>query len=116
MRSLQQGSDIARIAGLLALGTVALHLACGGNYGWFRDELYFLACGRRLAWGYVDQPPLIALVSRVAYALSGGSLTVYRVPAALAHSALVYLTGRFAERLGGGAIVACAAVAFSPLY
>src|SRR5438093_1498525 len=51
MRSLQQGSDIARIAGLLALGTLGLHLVCGGNYGWFRDEMYFLACGRRLAVG-----------------------------------------------------------------
>src|SRR5438132_695826 len=87
MRSLQQGSDNARIAGLLALGALGLHLACGGNYGWFRDEMYFLACGRRLAWGYVDQPPLIALVSRLSYALSGGHVWLYRLPAALSHAA-----------------------------
>ncbi|HEY5677903.1 MAG TPA: glycosyltransferase family 39 protein [Myxococcales bacterium] len=100
----------------LALLTVALHLVILGRYGWFRDELYFLACGRRLAWGYVDQPPLIALVSRTAYALSFGSLTLYRLPAALAHGGLVYLAGRFAERLGGGAVLACLAVAFAPVY
>jgi 4-amino-4-deoxy-L-arabinose transferase-like glycosyltransferase len=100
----------------LAILTVALHLLILARYGWFRDELYFLACGRRLAWGYVDQPPLIALVSRAAFAISGGSLLVYRLPAALAHGGLVYLAGRFAERLGGGAVLACVAVAFAPVY
>jgi len=100
----------------LALLTLALHLCILGRYGWFRDELYFLACGRHLAWGYVDQPPLIALVSRVAYALSFGSLVLYRLPAAVAHAGLVYLAGRFAGRLGGGAVLACVAVAFAPIY
>lgn len=106
----------SRVPLAFALLTFLLHLLILHRYGWFRDELYFVACGRRLAWGYVDQPPLIALVSRVAYAVSGGSLTVYRAPAALAHAGLVYLAGRFAERLGGGGALACAAVAFAPLY
>ena len=105
-----------RAALVLALATVALHLAIAGRYGWFRDELYFLACGRRLDWGYVDQPPLIALVSRLAWALSGGLLALYRLPAALAHGAAVFLAGRFAERLGGGAILACICVALAPIY
>jgi hypothetical protein len=78
--------------------------------------MYFLACGRRLDWGYVDQPPLIALVSRLAYALSGGNLILYRLPPALAHGATVVLAGRFAERLGGGAMLACVCVALAPIY
>ncbi len=105
-----------RVPLAFALLTFALHLPMLHRYGWFRDELYFLACGRRLAWGYVDQPPLIAVVSRLAWALAGGSLTLYRAPAAIAHAGLVYLAGRFAQRLGGGAALACAAVAFAPLY
>jgi len=106
----------SRAALVLALLTVALHLAIAGRYGWFRDEMYFLACGRRLDWGYVDQPPFIALVSRLAWALSDGHLALYRLPAALAHGAAVFLAGRFAERLGGGAILACVSVALAPIF
>ena len=112
-----QASVSARRAALLvALGTVALHLACGGSYGWFRDELYFIACGRRLAWGYVDQPPLVALVARASLWLSGGSVLAFRAPAILAHASTVLLVGLFAARLGAGRFAAalagiCAALA-----
>ena len=119
MRSLHQGSDTARVASLFALGALALHLACGGNYGWFRDEMYFLACGRHLAWGYVDQPPLIALVSRLSFAISGLHVGLYRLPAMLAHAATVLLAGLFVRRRGGAgfsAAVACACVALAPVY
>jgi hypothetical protein len=86
----------------LALGTVALHLLFAGGYGYFRDELYFLACGQRLSWGYVDQPPLIAVVARLVDVLFGESLVGVRTPAALAAGGLVALTGWLAHRLGGG--------------
>ena len=101
---------------LLALLTAALHLTIAGRYGWFRDEMYFLACGRRLAWGYVDQPPLIPLLSRIAYAASGGNLALYRFPAALAHGAAVFLAGRLALRLRGGAVLSCLCVALAPIF
>ena len=52
---------------------LVLHLLLANRYGYFRDELYFLDCGRHLAFGYVDHAPFIALVSRAALAL-GGSL------------------------------------------
>jgi hypothetical protein len=47
-----------------ALGAVKLlvHLALARRYGYFRDELYFLACGRHLDWGYVAHSPMIGLV------------------------------------------------------
>ena len=43
-----------------------VHLYSGRHYGYFIDELYYLACSRHLAWGYVDQPPLIAVITWVA--------------------------------------------------
>lgn len=87
---------------LLAGFTLLLHLLFSGRYGFFRDELYYIACGHHLAWGYVDQPPLIALVARVSEALLGRSLFAIRFFPALAGAAIVFLTGGFAGELGGG--------------
>ncbi|ABS28371.1 glycosyltransferase family 39 protein [Anaeromyxobacter sp. Fw109-5] len=102
----------------LALATFALHAACGGRYGIFRDELYFIACGERLAWGYVDQPPGIAVVARAAHAISGTWVPGLRLLPWLASAATVFLAGRLAVRLGGGAFAAAlagVAVALSPM-
>src|SRR5262249_30180021 len=91
--------------------------ATAGRYGWFRDELYFVACGRHLAWGYVDQPPLIALIARLSSL--GGSLVLFRLPAALAHAALGLLSGEAAERMGGARLapaLAALATAVAPLF
>lgn len=95
----------------LAVLAFALHAACGGRYGIFRDELYFIACGRRLAAGYVDQPPGIALVARLASELAGTWVPGLRLPAWLASAATVLLAGRLAARLGGGAAGAALASA-----
>lgn len=95
-----------------------LHLALSGRYGYFRDELYYLACGRHLAWGYVDHAPLIGLVARAALWL-GGSLHVLRMFPAIAGASLVALTMLLAWRLGGGPFaqgVAGLSVIFVPIY
>ena len=95
-----------------AAAALALHLACGNRYGVFRDELYFLACGRHLAWGFVDQPPLVAWEARVASALFGTSPLGLRLIPYLTHAATVLATALLARRLGGGTFaVALAAVA-----
>src|SRR5512134_3028615 len=77
---------------LLALVTakLAIHFPLLGRYGYFRDELYFLDCGRHLDWGYVDHAPLIGLVAKGALLL-GGSLPALRVFPALAGTGLVVL-------------------------
>lgn len=103
---------------LVCLLYAALHLAAIDSYGWFRDELYYIACGEHLAFGYVDHPPLVALVARVTQLL-GGSLFVTRLPSVLAGMAVIWLCGSTARELGGGrwaqAIAAlCALVA--PVY
>src|SRR5271157_3163703 len=86
---------------VLGLATLALHLWVNGSYGYFRDELYFIVCGRHLAWGYTDQPPLIPLI---AWASDEAfhSLRGLRLVPALACAATVALTAHAARMLGGG--------------
>jgi hypothetical protein len=71
------------------------------GYGFFRDELYYLVCGHHLAFGYVDQPPLIALQARLAEILFGLSPTGIRIFSFLATGLTVGLTGLLAWQLGG---------------
>jgi 4-amino-4-deoxy-L-arabinose transferase-like glycosyltransferase len=87
---------------VLATGKLLLHLLTASRYGYFGDELYFLACGEHLDWGYVDQPPLVALVAWIVRHTLGTSLLAIRAPSALAGAALVLLTGLLARELGGG--------------
>src|SRR3984957_6102504 len=95
-----------------------LHLLLSGRYGYFRDELYFLDCGRHLSWGYVDHAPMIGLVCRVALLL-GGSLPVLRMFPAIAGALLVTITMLITWRLGGDRFaqgLAGLAVLFIPIY
>ncbi len=83
------------------LSTLAQITIQHAGYGIFRDELYFIVCGRHLAWGYVDQPPIIPLVARVSELLFGlQSLALFRTFASLAGAAEVAITGLLAWRMG----------------
>src|SRR5437762_9473656 len=64
---------------VVAAAFVALELAVAARYGIHRDELYFLACARHLAWGYVDQPPFVPAVAWAADHLFGPSAVGLRV-------------------------------------
>lgn len=87
---------------VLALVKLILHLATAGMYGFFIDELYFLACGQHLAWGYVDMPPLTAFQAWLTRALFGDSSFSIRLFPSLAGAALVFMAGAIARELGGG--------------
>ena len=62
----------------VALVRVALYLVAASHYGYFRDELYYLACGEHPAWGYVDQPPMIAWIAWLLQHTIGTSLYAIR--------------------------------------
>ena len=87
--------------GVVAAVKLLLHLYAGRHYGYFVDELYYLACAQHLAWGYVDQPPLIALIARITRLLLGESLPAIHLLPALAGAGKVLLTGLIARELGG---------------
>jgi hypothetical protein len=87
--------------GLLG-AALLLHGATAWRYGYFRDELYFIACSKHLAWGYVDQPPFVALAALLA-APAGYQLVALRALPILAAGGTVYLAVRLAKELDGGA-------------
>ena len=93
-------------------------VAVSGRYGYHRDELYFLAAGHHLAWGYPDQPPLVPLLARLLSALDPGSVVVLRLPSAVAAAGTVMLTGFLTRELGGrgpAQLLAAGAMATSTL-
>lgn len=106
-----QRSDLRQILWLcLAFASLKVVIQIVGNvlaqhagYGIFRDELYYLVCGRRLAFGYVDQPPLTALQARVTEMLFGHeTMWTLRLISGLAGAAKVFLTGLLCWAFGGG--------------
>lgn len=85
----------------VALVRIILYFFSAPHYGYFRDELYYLACGEHPAWGYVDQPPLIAWVAWLLEHTIGTSLWALRLLPALAGATTVILAGLIAHELGG---------------
>lgn len=96
-----------------------IHLLTNGGYGYFRDELYYIACGQHLALGYVDQPPLSILLIRLSRILFGDSLPGIRLMPALAGAGTIALTGAIARQLGGRSWaigLSCTAALTAPVY
>ncbi|HZT12028.1 MAG TPA: glycosyltransferase family 39 protein [Candidatus Baltobacteraceae bacterium] len=106
------------MAAALALAAFVLHAATTWRYGYFRDELYFIACAKHLSWGYVDQPPLVAFAAFLS-APAHYHLTLLRLLPSLAAAGTVWLAVRLTRELGGGRLaqaVAGIAVMLLPAY
>jgi hypothetical protein len=101
---------------VIAIVYFALHLLTSTRYGYFRDGLYYLACSEHLAFGYVDQPPLIAMLGWIARHTLGTSLPALLFWPALAGALRIILTAAFARELGAGRFgtVLAAALAATP--
>ena len=105
------------IAGAVTLVLVVF----AGGYGYHRDELYFLEAGRHLDWSYADQGPVTPLIARAMDTIAPDSLTVLRVPSAIAAGLVVLLTGLLAREMNGDRraqliAAACAAVGVIVLF
>jgi hypothetical protein len=108
--STEQQQSFRRFVGIcFAMAAVKLAIQIAGNiiaqrmgYGIFRDEMYYLMCGRHLAFGYVDQPPMVALQARLTDVLFGYEhMWSLRLLSALAGAAKVFLTGALVWAMGG---------------
>jgi hypothetical protein len=107
-----------RPVALVCGAKAALVLAFAGRYGWQRDELYYLVAGKHLQGGYVEFPPLTALLSALGRIVFGETLVGFRLLAVLAGTATAVAAALVARELRGGRIaqaLAAGLVAFSPL-
>src|SRR5258705_13117764 len=103
----------------IALAKLVLLCVLNNRYGFFRDEFDYLACGDHLAWGYVDQPPLLPFLVRVSRIVLGDSLRSIRFLPALAASAVVVLTALIGREFGGrrfALVLSAVAVLIAPVY
>ncbi len=110
---------ITRLLLLFSLAALSIHLLTNSRYGYFRDELYFIACSRHLDAGYVDMAPLSAWLLRLQGTLFGNSLFALRLFPAVAGTLTVALTGTLAREMGGRAwavALACTASLSALLY
>jgi hypothetical protein len=109
----------ARPSVLLALASLLLHAFANGHYGFFRDELYFIAGGDRPDWGYVDQPSMVPLLASWSHQIFGDFLWGFRLLPMLVMAATVGLTAEFARVVGGGRFaqgLAGACVLLGPIF
>jgi dolichyl-phosphate-mannose-protein mannosyltransferase len=103
----------------LAGAALLVHFAFNGRFGYFRDELYYAACGQHPAWGYVDHAPLAPWLAQISRKLMGDSLFALRFLPALAAAAKVFLAAWIAREVGGGRyaqFLASLAVLCAPIY
>jgi 4-amino-4-deoxy-L-arabinose transferase-like glycosyltransferase len=103
---------------VLAIAALSLlaHMAVAGRYDFFRNELYYIVCGRHPDFGYADQPPLVPLMA-AASQMFGLNLFLLRLPAALAGAAVIPLAAGIARLLGGttrSAVMTAVACAIAP--
>jgi hypothetical protein len=111
--------DALAVPLLFAAIKLVLHAIAAPNWGYFRDELYYIACAKHLAWGYVDHPPLSIALLALQRAVLGDSLWALRTLPALAGATTIVLTGLLVRALGGGRFaqaVACLCALLAPVY
>lgn len=110
---------ISRLLLLFAACSLLLHFLGWERYGFFRDELYYIACGNHLAFGYVDQPPLVAVIARLSSLVFGNTISGFRFFPAIASAGLILLTGWLTRELDGGRFaqtLASLAVLLAPIH
>jgi len=104
---------------LIALAKLLFHIYFNNRYGYFRDEFDYMSCGDHLAWGYVDQPPLIPFLIHISRAVLGDSLRAIRFVPALASSLLVVQTAVLAREFGGrrfALLLSAVTIVIAPQY
>jgi hypothetical protein len=96
----------------------ALGASVLSRYGWQRDELYYVVAARHLSFGYVDFPPVTALLGAGGRVLLGESRVGLRALSLVAGAGVVVVCALIARELGGSRraqAIAAMAAALTPL-
>lgn len=89
------------VPNLTAFSFLLLTLVTAGRYGFFGDELYYFACSKHLAFGYVDHPPLVAILTFISVKIFGETLIGLRFLSGLAGAGTVLIASHISKSLGG---------------
>jgi hypothetical protein len=107
---------------ILILSVIKLIIQWFGNknYGFHRDELLHLSVSEHLDWGFMEFPPLIALIGKISYLLFDYSLLGVRLFPTLAGVGILVLCCLIAKELGGKSkailLSGICILAFLPFY
>ena len=71
------------------------------SYGLHRDEYLYLAEGDHLDWGYMEVPPMIAMIGKIARLLMGDTIFAARFFPALIGAVTILLIGIMVRDMGG---------------
>jgi hypothetical protein len=93
-------AGLARSVWGFAALKVAFHLATT-RLEHHRDELYFIAASKRLAFSYVDFQPVTPVLVRLDRSVFDRSLVGLRLIPALAGAAMILIAALIARELGG---------------
>ena len=89
------------------------------EYGFFRDELYYIALSDNLDFGYVDVPPLVPFFLAVVRSLLGTSFISLHLLPAVCGALVVWLVSLMVKKMGGGMnalLLALTCVTLAPVY
>lgn len=111
--------QLITIPNAAAVCFLLLTLVTAGRYGFFGDELYYIACSKHLDFGYVDHPPLVALLTLVGTWIFGETVIGLRFLSGLAGAITVLLSAKIAKTLGGGKLsqsLAALSICFASVF
>lgn len=89
------------------------------QYGYFRDELYYIALSKNLAWGYVDVPPLMPFCMAIMRFFFGESLFAIHLLPAIFGVVVLILTREIVKKLGGkllAQVITLSCLVLSPMF
>ena len=100
---------------------LAIHLITNitTEYGLHRDEYLYISESDHLAWGFLEVPPMISLIGKLARFLFGDTEFAVRFFPALIGAISIIIVGKLVRDMGGGKIaqfVGCFAFLVAPIY